>query len=142
MGRKLRSTLPSTQSHLQPKTILPETVVERRKHCLANQKHYYDRGARPLPSHPVGENVGVQLEKGSNWKPAKVIATDSSPRALVVETKDGGRYLRNRRFIRKWPAQTTAPSTPSTDQHKEVSAEPPTRRTSSRTSRPPNRLDL
>ena len=146
MGRKLRSTLPSTQSQLQPKTILPETVIQRRKECLSSQKRYYDRGARPLPSHPVGEHVGVQLQKGDNWKPAKVIATGNTPRALVVETKDGGRYLRNRRFIRKWPAQTTTPSPPTADRQPEVSTPPtnsdPPRRTSSRTSKPPNRLDL
>ena len=146
MGRKLRSTLPSTQSHLQPKTIPPETVVQRRKECLASQKRYYDRGARPLPTHPVGEPVGVQLQKGDSWKPGKVIATGSTPRTLVVETKDGGRYLRNRRFVRKWPAQTTTPTPPAADQQPEASAPPttsdPPRRTSGRTSKPPSRLDL
>ena len=173
MGRKLRSSLPSTQRHLLPMTIQPKNVIQRRGERQASQQRYYNRGAHQLPSPKVGEHVGVQLTKGDNWKPATVVAAGNTPRSLVVQTEDGGQFRRNRRFLRQWPTRPSQP-TPATKQPAASPAEqpaaspavqptdasqqpaaadspaasaPPTtsdppRRTSDRTSKPPNRLDL
>ena len=43
MGRQLRSVLPTTSKHLEPKTINPDEVTAKRQHLQASQKNYYDR---------------------------------------------------------------------------------------------------
>ena len=108
MGRQLRSTLPTTEEQLAPRTIQPAAVIERRQQQQTTQQRYYNLTAHPLPPLKTGDHAFVQLAKGEDWKPAQVIGADNAPRSLVVQTRDGGQYRRNRRFMRPYP---TAPAT-------------------------------
>jgi len=100
MGRQLRSILPTSAKHLQPKTINPSEVAARRLHLQAKQKKYYDQNAHPLPPMKTGDNVYVQLSKGDNWTPAQIMEPSSTPRSYIVETNDGRTFRRNRRCLK------------------------------------------
>ncbi|KAK7115919.1 hypothetical protein V1264_001703 [Littorina saxatilis] len=116
MGRRLRSILPTTKQHLQPKTIITADIIIRREEKQAKMKQYYDRGSKLLPQVKLGETVQVQLAKGSEWQPATITAQSSEPRSFVVETSNGSTYRRNRRFLKKTtplPPETISP-TPTT----------------------------
>ena len=57
MGHQLRSVLPTTSKHLEPKTINPDEVTAKRQHLQASQKNYYDRTSHQMPSVRTGDNV-------------------------------------------------------------------------------------
>ena len=119
MGRQLRSVLPTTSKHLEPKTINPDEVTAKRQHLQASQKNYYDRTSHQMSSVRTGDNVYVKLTKDENWKPAQVVAQSSTPRSFSVQTEGGQIYRRNRRHIRhtaqpgqytQTPSESSGPS--------------------------------
>ena len=101
MSRKLRSNIPVNPQHLNPKTINKSDFLTQRSNQQHNQKHYYDRTAKPLQSLKPGDAVRLQKKPNSNWVPATVISTHETPRSYIVRTPDGGEYRRNRRFLMK-----------------------------------------
>ena len=98
MTRQLRSIIPVTQEQLLPRQTNPELVVARREHQQTLQKKYYDRTARPLTTLKTDDQV--LLQSNNKWQPGRVVRVDEQPRSYIVQTKDGGTYRRNRRFIR------------------------------------------
>ncbi|KAK7107442.1 hypothetical protein V1264_015374 [Littorina saxatilis] len=120
MGRQLRSILPTTKQHLQPKTIRPADVGARRNEKQTKMKQYYDRSSRPLPPVKPGDAVHVQLKKGNDWQPATVTACSSQPRSFVVQTSNGSTYRRNRWFLKK----SRLPSPPPTPEPVSPTAAP------------------
>ena len=100
MGRQLRSVLPTTSKHLEPKTINPDEVTAKLQHLQASQKNCYDRTSHQIPPVRTGDNVYVKLTKDDNWKPAQVVAQSSTPRSFSVQTEGGQIYRRNRRHLR------------------------------------------
>ena len=64
------------------------------------QRHYYNRNARDLPSLKTGQPVYVQLvPKMRNWTQGYIIER-LSQRTYKVKTYNGGTYTRNSKFIR------------------------------------------
>ena len=121
MSRQLRSILPATNYHLTPKPVDKSEVFSKRLTLQGRQKRYYDHHARPLESLNKQDHVHLQINK--KWQPGKIVEIADTPRSYMVETRDGGTYRRNRRFIRKDnttpepPRQSPdqSPSTPSTE---------------------------
>ena len=101
MGRQLRSTLPTTHDQLEPKTVEPQTVIDRREKKQLIQQTYYNRTAHALPELRTNQNVRVQLNKGDNWIQGKIQCKHSTPRSYIIETEKGNIVRRNRRFIKQ-----------------------------------------
>ena len=107
MGRKLRTTLPSLPSTLQPRNVNGEQLRERDSAFKAKQKFYYDRhrGAQPLPELSPGDPVLVKLDEQKGWKlPAEVIGK-CAPRSYMIQTPTG-QVRRNRRHLRLCPGNS------------------------------------
>ena len=98
-GRQLRSILPSANHHLQPKPTDIPKVINRRQMLQDRQKKYYDLHAKPLEA--LNNQDKVHLQINDKWQPGKIVEIADTPRSYMVETKDGGTYRRNRKFIRK-----------------------------------------
>jgi transposase InsO family protein len=116
----IASGLPSPAELLlgrQVKSTLPFTVKEENDHKEALrqrqqiQKKYYDRGTTELSELKPGQPVMLQSHKDLTWKPATVVTPTKEPRSYVVQTTDGARYRRNRRFIRNLPNATPTQET-------------------------------
>lgn len=105
MGRRLKTTLPTTSALLKPAdSATIKTQLQTRQ---ASQAYYYNKNSgRELHSLQRGDPVRIQ--QGKKWAPAKVINQHSSPRSYVVQTPDGKFYRRNRRNLHseKTPATT------------------------------------
>ena len=127
MNRQLRSILPATHEHLQPRPTNHLQVMARREHLQTQQRKYYDRTARPLV--PLKTQEPVLLQVNNKWQDGKVIKQDPQPRSYTVQLKDGGTYRRNRRFIRKNISQSDAPidipDSPPSQQDTEISTPTP-----------------
>ena len=68
------------------------------------QALYYDQSAKPLPQLLIGNPVRMWV-RAKTWVRAKVTAK-VSPRSYIVATRDGARYRRNRRHLRKTAEET------------------------------------
>ena len=107
MGRRLRSSLPMTDSMLQPS--ISEGVKRKLEQRQQRQKHFYDRGTKPLSS--LQPNEVVRYQAGRIWKPAVVINKHPNPRSYNIRTPQGSVLRRNRCHLR----QTKETFTPSDD---------------------------
>lgn len=97
MGRRTRTLLPISDERLRPKTVY-EGVRERLEQAQLRQKHYYDRGTRPLTPLKAGDTV--RLYNGKTWQPAIVREQLPQPRSYTVE-QNGRLYRRNRQVLMK-----------------------------------------
>ena len=61
------------------------------------QKYYYDKDAKQLPS--LKPKDVVRFKYKAFWKPAVVIDTHSAPRSYIIRTADGTILRRNRRHL-------------------------------------------
>ena len=101
MGRQIRSTMPATSNHLNPKIIVPDQVQETRIAMQKRQEKYYNQNARSEATEmKPGQAVQVQLTPGSRWKSGTIIKKDDMPRSYHVKV-DNGTYRRNSRFIKE-----------------------------------------
>jgi transposase InsO family protein len=107
MSRRLKDKIPTTSSLLRPAVVQDsQQMLTRRQN---KQKSFYDRGAKSLPNHNIGDSVRVRL--GKTWDRAIVTAEHSAPRSYDVTTESGQTYRRNQRFINRSPDQVyIAPS--------------------------------
>ena len=103
MGRRLRSILPCTTSHLIPETACYRETQARFLKKQAEQKANYDKSAVPLQPLKTGETVCVKQE--GEWRPAKVIEIADTPRSYLFKTLEGAVYRRNRRHLHKDASQ-------------------------------------
>lgn len=116
MGRRLRSILPTSNKQLSPKTIKPRRVRKKTKAKQNYQRHYYDKGSKPLPNLEKGDVVRIQ-QRGL-WKPAIVENSAQTPRSYNVRTSDGSVYRRNRRYIMKTSEKPFVPQNNFPDMNK------------------------
>lgn len=99
MSRSLRTKLPTDSRVLKPRVI--RHAKRDLKSRQSVQKSKYDGQKRDLPTLRKGDVVRVKSSDHSNWQPAIVTETCSSPRSFVVTSESGQRYRRNRRDILK-----------------------------------------
>jgi len=100
MGRRTRTSLPTNDALLQPKSIKPTIVKGQLEMYRTKQKHYYDKGTKPLPIIKPGNAVRVKTSIG--WKPAEYVRIHDRPRSYVVKAGDQARqYRRNRTMLMK-----------------------------------------
>ena len=108
MNRRLRSILPMTTVLLEPQ--ISRGTKEKLKQRQTNQKHLYDRGARPLSD--LKPNDTIRYKRNKSWEQAVVIDRHSSPRSYNIRTAEGTTLRRNRRQLKKTsespPTGTTA----------------------------------
>ena len=98
MGRRLKTTLPTTAELLRPQG--QEEVVGKLKKVKETQKHYFDRHCgRELESLQTGDIV--KMKHRGEWVPAVVSYKHHTPRSYVVETASGRKYRRNRRHLNR-----------------------------------------
>ena len=127
-----------------------------------SQKSFHDHSVKEVPPLRPQEYVRVQDPHSKKWVPGQVTEVLSAPRSYRVETSSGSNR-RNRKHLRRTPdslreddevSATTQTSKPSDSGHDDTATtsssqpmEPPSDavvplRRSSRTSKPPNRLNL
>ena len=120
MSRMLHSKLPTTPTALQPR------VVDARKALITRQekqKVYFDRNAKPLGTLTPGDPV--QIQNGSRWEPAVVMAADPNLRSYIVRKGDK-QYRRNRKHLLKTKdSQTLPPPSPPREPREEKEEEMP-----------------
>ena len=140
MGRKVRTTLPQTQSQLIPKWPFLEEFKQKDTRFKNQQKRNYDKRHRvqEYPSLPSDTQVFVKTDK--RVTSGTISSPSGSPRSYVVDTPTGS-VRRNRQHL------IPVPSDPPTDTP--IPLDTSSRRspiqTRSRTGtviRPPNKLNL
>ncbi len=125
MNRRLRTDLPTSPKQLLPKLNdrhLTRKMLEQRK---LEQKKYYDRTAKSLPSlHP---NDFVRVFQRGKWEPAVIVDVEETPRSYKVRTTDGGMYRRNRRHLQVPKAEDNqqSASTNTPEEKMEISEQSP-----------------
>ena len=82
MGRKLRTTMPSLPSTLQPRVISHKEVRERDAGMKRRQKEDYDRRHRmqPLPELSPGDPVLIKMDGEKGWKLPGEVVRKCAPR--------------------------------------------------------------
>jgi transposase InsO family protein len=107
MGRRLKTTLPTTAELLKPPS--QDKIKEKLIQGKENQKRNFDlHVGKELEILQKGETV--RMKHGNTWVPAVVSYKHFSPRSYVVKTEEGRSYRRNRRQLNK--CYTTMTSTP------------------------------
>ena len=143
MGRKLRTTVPTTRGQLIPRVPDSTVVRERDRHQKQRQEKTFNchHGARDLPELSPGDTVWVPDRRSE-----AIVQDEANPRSYEVETTDGT-YRRNRRDLVQLPEQpaqeTNAPVAPNTEQPQQSSSESTdaASRRSSRATQRPQRYD-
>jgi hypothetical protein len=100
-GRKIQTVLPIRNSLTSEQQATREIYIQGK----LQQQHYYDLPATEMSELQQHQKVLVQLDPlKRSWKPAVIVRTpeedQGGPRTYTVQTEDGGRYPRNRRFLR------------------------------------------
>ena len=162
MGRKIRTTLPTLESNLQPRRPNKQSIAAKDASEKRKQTYYYNQrhGVRNLPTLRAGDHVLTRLDHQKSWvTPAVVTGESITPRSYLVETEQGARLRRNRRHLQVVPSvmSTTSgalgppPEQPSSDPGRSPTtvdtnmgavADGLTQTRSGRVSRPVQRLDL
>ena len=135
MGRKLRTTVPTTREQLTPKVPDSTLVRERDKQQKQRQERTFNmrHGARDLSELVPGDTVWVP-DRNSE----ATVLDEVNHRSYEVETREGT-YRRNRRNVIPLPEQPTHEVSVPTDTGMEQTET--SSRKSSRTTRPPVRYD-
>jgi hypothetical protein len=112
-GRKIQTVLPIRTNLTDQQQATREIQIQAK----LQQQHSYDRHAREYQELQQYQKVLVQLDPDVRaWKPATVVATPSEdhagPRTYLVQTQDGARYPRNRKFLRPSEAGASSPELP------------------------------
>jgi hypothetical protein len=96
----IRSTLPFT---FKLKGSYEDTKAIFRQQQLVQKQYFDNRGTKELKPLRTGESVMIQHPCNLTWKPGIVASTCEEPRSYIIQTTDGERYRRNRRFLRSIP---------------------------------------
>ncbi|CAL9688340.1 unnamed protein product [Knipowitschia caucasica] len=119
MGRRIKTTLPTLESNLQPQW--PDLQAVRSKDAREKQKQafYFNQrhGTKLLPPLKPGDSVLSKLDHQNVWGSPAVVAGDSTtPRSYVIETQKGATLRRNRRHLLYVPASSVITPPPSLQQ--------------------------
>ena len=101
MSRRLQANLPVTATYLTPSVPCQDDVQKMLGQQRERQRQVYNRTAlfQPLSALQPGERIRMQMEKGSPWRLATVVAS-AGPRSYLVRTDDGKSYRRNRAMLK------------------------------------------
>ena len=110
MGRKLRTTMPSLPSTLQPWVISHKVLRERDVVLKRRQKEDYDRrhGVQPLPELSPGDPVLIKTDGEKGWKLPGEVVRKCAQRSFLVQTRRG-HLRRNRRHLKQIPPSACNP---------------------------------
>ena len=95
MNRRLRSSLPMSESLLKP--AIHEEARKQLTNRQQKQQEYYNRGTRSLP--PLHKGDIVRHKQGGKWEPAIVLSKHEAPRSFYIQTAQGNILRRNRRHL-------------------------------------------
>ncbi|UYV84741.1 K02A2.6-like, partial [Cordylochernes scorpioides] len=100
MGRRLRTSVPAIESSLMPRYLDSETLQEREKRRVINQKRLYDKrhDVHSLPPLQQGDSVWVRDQRVKG----KVLHKSEEPRSYWVQTPQG-KVRRNRLHLTPLP---------------------------------------
>ena len=96
MNRRLRSSLPMSESLLKPATN--DDAQEQLTSRQQKQQQYYNRGARSLP--PLSKGMVVHYKKGGKWEPAVVVNKHGAPRSYNIRKAQGNILRRNQHHLK------------------------------------------
>lgn len=121
MGRRLRTSLPTADSLLQPRHVDKESLDLWEERRIMNQKRNYDRrhGARRLQSLKPGDRVWITDRRETGI----VQSSADAPRSYSVNTQDGN-FSRNRFHLVPMPTVSKSPDLPPQDTTAERTFEP------------------
>ena len=119
MGRKIRTTLPTLDRHLEPNWPDADKVQQNDSAAKSKYKHYYDKrhGAKPLPDLSDGTKVLVKTDSEKVWTPrGSVVKCPETPRSHIVNdpTGENRSVRRNRKHLRalRDPVTPEVPTSP------------------------------
>ena len=93
MSRRLRSTLPISQSNLNPQPVNHTTFRTARQQQQQHQRKHYDRTAKPLPPLEKGDVVRFKKDPQAAWTYGTVIRKHGAPRSYIVKSQNGTEYI-------------------------------------------------
>ena len=110
-NRRLRTTVPTLPETLNQPPIDKNAFRERDEQFKQRQKLNYDRhrGVKPLPVLRKDEQVLIKLDGEKSWHTPARIVDQYSPRSYTVQTNDGRRLRRNRKFLQQTPFYDNEP---------------------------------
>lgn len=118
MGRQTRTQLPVLSSHLEPRTVSPQSVRNRLSEIREKQRIFYNRTAKHLPQLHSGSPVSVYDTIRRHWSPAVVVGPAGPPRSYTLTTDSGQQLRRTREHLSSRAEQ------PASSPGKTASAEP------------------
>jgi hypothetical protein len=123
MSRRTRTLLPMSQQLLQPKVMegVKADITARKQKA----KFHYDKTAKDLPDLTIGQSIRLQSDIPKQpWRKATCLQK-VGPRSYLVETENGQKYRRNRKFLRNTnePEITSPPVHPDQDMAAESARE-------------------
>ncbi|ESO00279.1 hypothetical protein HELRODRAFT_176143 [Helobdella robusta] len=119
----LKNQASNNKSELTSKSCRDNLVYRQQQ-----QKKYYDRKSKPLPS--LNEGGVVRMNHNKTWKRGIVRFKHDAPRSYIVDTEDGSTLRRNRRdliYTKENPPICAAPVDDSTDHFPSLEATQPQR---------------
>ncbi|XP_076462788.1 uncharacterized protein LOC143295111 [Babylonia areolata] len=95
MGRRLRTTLPTLQSNLEPQLYDKNVVKQNDAKAKFNNKKNFDKhhGAVYLPELQPGDHVLQKLDHESRWSNSARVVSQVAPRSYLIETPAGTQLL-------------------------------------------------
>ena len=107
MGRRIRTTVPQTNSMLVPKWSYLNVFKQKNAHFKTMQKKQFDRRHRVKESSPIPDDADVWITSESVPVPGRVVSPGETPRSYVVETPSG-QLQRNRSQLNVAPNETSS----------------------------------
>jgi len=148
MGRRIKTDIPQTTSHLTPQWHFLPDFRQKDKEFKEKQKRNYDRRHRVRPADTLPDDSSVWVTTGNSQTPGRVVSNAGTPRSYLVNTPSGpvrrNRQHLNRRLSRTDDNISDIPDIPTTTPSQR--AEPERDKIMTRTQtgtdiRPPNRLE-
>ena len=104
MSRRLKSTVPCSDKLLECQQFDGSMVKDRLNQKSQQQKKFYDKQTKCLPTLKSGDVIRMQTSKGYD-KLGFVVRAAEQPRSFLVKSQ-GQEYRRNRRHLLKVPEQS------------------------------------
>lgn len=102
MGHRLRTTLPTLPSHLQPDVVRRNIVQLKDQKQKAHQLTYYNQryGARPLPPLQEGDRLLIWDIPHRDWRVPAIVMTVVNQRSFLVQSDRVAVVRRNRHQLK------------------------------------------